>query len=187
MPLINNCIVCGNEFETYPCRIKIGSGKYCSPPCRNVDKVIPFEGRLFASVNRSGGEDACWPKKTNSKRGYSTVKFNGKYELTHRASYMHFNGVVEIPKGLMVMHTCDNPPCCNPKHLILGTATDNVHDMHNKGRNALVPKKLTESIVLEIREYYSGKRGDFAYLANKYGVTHRTISEVILRNTWKHI
>lgn len=39
-----------------------------------------------------------------------------------------------VPKGLVVRHSCDNPPCCNPDHLLIGTQQDNVNDMIERGR-----------------------------------------------------
>ncbi len=51
----------------------------------------------------------------------------------HRASWQISFG--PIPDGLQVLHTCDNPPCCNPAHLFLGTQLDNIYDMCAKGRH----------------------------------------------------
>ena len=64
----------------------------------------------------------------------------------------------EIPDGLDVCHTCDNPPCCNPHHHFLGTQTDNNADRHAKGRtraglvqgSKVGTSKLTEPEVLAI-------------------------------------
>jgi hypothetical protein len=51
---------------------------------------------------------------------------------SHRAAWKLTHG--PIPDGLQVLHRCDNPPCCNPAHLFLGTQQDNIADMHKKGR-----------------------------------------------------
>lgn len=58
--------------------------------------------------------------------GYNRV------EYVHRIAYMEFIG--EIPENMLVMHTCDNPICCNPDHLVLGTQQDNMRDCRDKGR-----------------------------------------------------
>ena len=63
---------------------------------------------------------------------YGQIKFEGKMLKTHRVAWELANG--PIPEGLMVCHTCDNPPCCNPAHLFLGSASDNMQDMVSKGR-----------------------------------------------------
>lgn len=75
----------------------------------------------------------CWlytGKQDNL--GYGVKKLNKKYIFVHRFMYSVFNGPLE--DGKVVMHTCDNPPCCNPAHLVQGTVKDNVHDSMNKGR-----------------------------------------------------
>lgn len=62
------------------------------------------------------------------------MSYKGKCHDTHRIAYTEFVG--DIPDSMIVMHSCDNPPCFNPEHLYLGTQKDNMHDMANKMRRA---------------------------------------------------
>lgn len=81
-------------------------------------------------------DDGCWEwqagKFESSKGGYGQFHYNGKPIQAHRFAYMMF--VNDIPEGMEVCHTCDNPPCVNPSHLILGTTGDNARDRDNKRR-----------------------------------------------------
>lgn len=65
-------------------------------------------------------------------RGYGRLRYKGKQKLAHRLMWELRNG--EIPKGLCVLHKCDNPPCCNIYHLFLGTYRDNIRDCIKKRR-----------------------------------------------------
>jgi HNH endonuclease len=78
---------------------------------------------------------ACWnwPKYKNEK-GYGCITYNGIKFAVHRLSFQHYKGI--IPKGMVIMHECDNPSCFNPDHLFLGTHQDNMDDMVRKGRHA---------------------------------------------------
>lgn len=64
--------------------------------------------------------------------GYGWVSYGGRPWIASRLSYKLANG--GIPKGLIVRHKCDNPPCCNPDHLEVGTYRDNTHDCMKRGR-----------------------------------------------------
>ena len=79
----------------------------------------------------------CWEwtaGKQLSKWPYGRFKYKGKTIYAHRVSYMIFLG--SIKKGMFVCHTCDNPSCVNPKHLWLGTNSENMLDSVRKGRHA---------------------------------------------------
>lgn len=94
------------------------------------------ESRFWAKVDRRSG-DECWPWLARAKTqwGYGVFGVNTSWrEGAHRVAYMLDRGE-RIPKGLYVRHSCDNPACCNPKHLSLGTPLDNMRDMYDRGRD----------------------------------------------------
>lgn len=84
-------------------------------------------------VNESTG---CWEWENgrSTSGGYGVLSINNKQEKAHRAMWRSEFG--EIPEGMCVLHKCDNPPCCNPDHLFLGTVADNNKDRDSKGRQA---------------------------------------------------
>lgn len=75
----------------------------------------------------------CWEwSGAKTYNGYGRVKFKNVAWMAHRLSYTL--NVGEIPEGLIVMHSCDNPSCINPEHLTVGTQKDNMEDCKAKGR-----------------------------------------------------
>lgn len=79
--------------------------------------------------------DRCWEfMGALTAAGYGLVGYQGRLVYAHRLAYELAVG--PIPDGLRILHTCDNPPCCNPAHLRAGTAADNSRDMVAKGRMA---------------------------------------------------
>lgn len=93
------------------------------------------EERFWEKVDKSGGPSACWPWTAScSGSGYGTFDVAGASKRAHRVVWEMELG--PIPEGMCVMHVCDNPPCCNPAHLRLGTHADNMRDMVAKGRSA---------------------------------------------------
>lgn len=71
--------------------------------------------------------------------GYGVIKRRGKTMKAHRMIYEECFGM--IPEGMVVRHTCDNPPCVNPAHLLLGTPKDNMRDKMERGRAGMVGRK----------------------------------------------
>lgn len=95
------------------------------------------EARIKNRIAR-GAPTACWPwKGAKTSKGYGRVKIGGRLVLPHRVIYATMVGDVPADSsyhGAVVMHTCDNPACCNPAHLCLGTQRENILDMSRKGR-----------------------------------------------------
>lgn len=119
--------------------------------------------------------DQCWEwQGSRNPKGYGWF---GAGNLVHRMVYTVLVGAV--PDGLQVCHACDNPPCCNPAHLWLGTNDDNQADKKAKGRS-----KLTWLIVDEIRELYAAGETQVT-LAERFGVSQGTVSAIVRRELWK--
>jgi hypothetical protein len=130
----------------------------------------------------------CWHwKGVKSPKGYGHLVVGGSKTMAHRVAYMLVNG--EIPDGDIIRHTCDNPSCCNPKHLLTGSNADNMRDMVVRGRSASGTKnaqtKINEADALYIKtnpENLSGKA-----LAEKFGLASSTISYIRNGRSWKYL
>ena len=101
----------------------------------------PFWDRCIPEPNTG-----CWLWMDCAHEfGYGLLKIGGRkgpVVRAHRYAWELHNG--PIPRGLFVCHRCDNPPCCNPAHLFLGTNADNVRDMRRKGRGFDIPPRPGE-------------------------------------------
>jgi hypothetical protein len=101
-----------------------------------MSKAKPPQERFFKKVLKT---DSCWiwvGCKFPSGYGSFSLRKDGLVveQRAHRVSYILHKG--DIPKGLFVCHTCDNPACVNPDHLWLGTHQQNNQDKVNKKRHA---------------------------------------------------
>gem|GEM_PF-2322759 len=148
---------------------------------------------LADRVDRSGGDDACWPWKRSANRrfnGYGRFKMNGIQFLAHRVAWEISNDAV-LPASDRVLHTCDNPMCCNPKHLFRGTQADNVADMFQKGRARRTPSpgeangaaRLTKEQVLKIRSDTRHRK----IIAAEYEISFIHIRQIQRRLRWRHL
>jgi len=160
--------------------------------------------RFWQYVDKSGGPNACWLwTRFRDWDGYGKFShdLDGKHVsvAAHRMAYRLTHG--NFDPALVVCHRCDNPPCCNPTHLFLGTTQENTADRDAKGRQAkgdalrhghhvkgsqVNTAKLTAEQVTEIRQRRA--RGEYmTVLAREYGVAYNAIWCIVHRKHWKHI
>ena len=136
-------------------------------------------------------ENDCWSWKGARSRGTGYGSFTVGTNLrvgAHRYMYELLNG--HIPEGLFVMHTCDNPICVNPHHLMLGTHNENMQDMANKKRACCGERhhksKLTEGEVRLIRDLYQQGLTQVR-LAEIFGVSQANIGYIVNFDIWRGI
>ena len=92
-------------------------------------------------------ESGCWVfTGRTAGKGYGQVWMD-KHRSTHRITAVVFLGLDLNDSTTNVCHRCDNPPCCNPAHLMLGSSSDNTRDAIAKGRRpALPPNALPKRV-----------------------------------------
>ena len=122
----------------------------------------------------------CWEwTGARHTKGYGLVRWNGRMQRVHRLVWNLTKG--EVPPGLLVCHRCDNPPCGNPDHLFLATASQNLQDMAQKGRATYHRAKLTQAEVAAIRTA-TGTRPE---IARTFGISTRHVYRIRNRAVWR--
>lgn len=146
--------------------------------------------RYESKIDRSGGPDAChpWLAHREPKAGYGDFWFQGRMQRAHRVGWELLHG--PIPEGLYLCHTCDNPPCQNPRHWFLGTPTDNARDRKAKGRSAVGElagrHKLTNEAV-EAMRVLRASGTPVKDIAHAFGVNPGHASRVTRGLRWAHL
>lgn len=150
---------------------------------------MSVESRFWGKVNKT---DTCWiwNAQRNSK-GYGWFDYKGKGIKAHRMVWILTHG--EIPKGLCVLHHCDNPSCVNPDHLFLGTYKDNSEDMIKKGRSKLCGNhkggnhhKLNGIDIIRIRTLLN-QGAKMKDLSVEYHICYSHISRIKSGRCWKDL
>ena len=163
------CARCGIPFQVG--RTKRFCGKSCWSP--------GLAARFWPKVDKRG-PDECWPWRASLKsNGRGQIGINQKPVGAHRVAWELTFG--PIPEGMDIMHSCDNPPCCNPAHLSPGTHQENMADMAKKNRGT---SKLNDDDVLLIRRAGSLKAA-VALMGGK--ACQSTIHYALSGHTWKHL
>ena len=147
------------------------------------DRTGDRAARFWARVDATGGVLACWPFIGNgTAAGYGQLSIGrgtGRMVAAHRLSYELAVG--PIPSGMVVRHTCDNPPCVNPAHLVIGAQLDNVRDMVERGRRR--GRSLTADQVAEVRRRAAAGES-YRDLAASAGVDASTVGRIVKGRTW---
>jgi hypothetical protein len=148
--------------------------------------------------------DGCWlwDGQSDYDKGYGRFSLDNKKNRkmsAHRASWVLNRG--SIPSGLLVCHTCDNPPCVRPDHLFLGTALDNTRDMMRKGRSGYqrYPERYNTPLLRQIRREIFGRLTDeqvmeirtslasYSELARRFGLADVSIRNIRRGRRYAHL
>lgn len=163
-----SCVECRQVFEP-----SWSNSRYCSAACSLLAKIV------VASPT------GCWEWQSGSSQEYGHLTWKGVSKRAHRVAYEIWRG--HVPEGVSVLHQCDNPPCCNPTHLFLGTHQDNVDDKVRKSRHTFGERhprsKLSDADILAIRASGATQTA----LAEIYGVSQSVISGIQAGTRWAHV
>jgi len=110
---------------------------------------------------------------------------NGRARMATQVAHELFIG--DIPKGTEnIRHTCDNPGCVNPEHLIAGTVKENAADREGRDRGNH-PSKLTDHDVLWIRWFHANGKASYREIGRAFRIRWDHVRDVVKRKAWKHL
>jgi hypothetical protein len=133
---------------------------------------------FWARVDRSAGDDACWPwtgRVMATRRGYGRLMFKGRLVGAHRMALILATCSEHVDE--FACHRCDNPVCCNPRHLFWGTPQDNVDDCVAKGRKRGAAPKIDLERVVKRR----AEGASYSVLAEEFSVNQASIGKALRR------
>lgn len=137
---------------------------------------------VFRYIDMTGGVNACWPWKGNiASHGRPYFYSNGRKLIAYRVVYELTTGVTLEKNTGVIRHSCDNPVCCNPKHLTLGSHQENMDDMKQRERHG-----LPHHVVKAIKRLLAAKRTQ-EEIAELYGISRELVSAISVGRVYKHI
>lgn len=149
-------------------------------PTYSVETIARFEDKIAKT-------DDCWLWTAAANNlGYGQLRVAGKALYAHRISYEIYTG--EIATGLVLRHTCDNPRCVNPQHLLLGTKRQNTRDAVERERFGAQRKvgraKITWKMVDEIKKMLAPKTMTKAQIARHFNIHAKSVYHIEVGNQW---
>jgi predicted XRE-type DNA-binding protein len=172
----------------------VGVPRLPREPGRRGPAKVPMAAKVWPKIDQAAGADECHPwMGVRNPGGYGKIA-NGRNKsklYAHRVVYELVHGPIGDP-SLVVRHTCDNPPCCNPRHLVLGTRADNARDRGDRKRGrehrqygeANANVKIKDADLPRIRELYAGGKTQME-IAALFGVKQPQISRILRGNQRK--
>ena len=148
------------------------------------DSSVPYQEWFWQQVEKT---DACWLwSRGRDSCGYGTLmREDGSADRAHRMAWILTFG--EIADGLFVCHKCDNPPCCRPDHLFLGSQKDNMQDAARKNRTVFGEQhstQFTEKDVVEMRLARSSGLS-YAAIGYQFSCSPGTVRNIVTGIQWR--
>ena len=155
---------------------------------RNYGKGDTPEQRFWSKVAITADPTRCWEWRGYVKPdGYGTLELQGKSIAAHRVAFYYAH---HRHAELLVLHSCDNRRCVNPKHLREGTHAENTQDALDRGRWPLGENrpsaKLTNDLVREIKQRLADGEPK-TRLAARFGIAESTVFSIAVGRTWRHV
>lgn len=152
-----------------------------SPRVLDMEVVARFWSRVEV---RKGHQ--CWPWRYGQDHaGYGEVRIGTTAEASHRIAYRIATDA--IPAGMVIRHNCDNPLCCNPAHLLIGTHADNVADRVSRDRSAKGEGNGRAKLTQEQAQLILDSPLTSEYFAKRFEVDISTVRAIRQRKNWKHL
>ncbi len=170
---LGHCPSCDRRFRKGRAR-----ETYCSLHCAVWPRI------------KQGSPNECWPWQGGLVGGYGAGTFDKRRYRVSRVVLAEKLGR-ELQPGEQALHTCDNPACCNPDHIFVGTAQDNMTDKKLKGRGSSIPPclkgeahgraKLTED---DVRFIWANKHLGQTALGKRYGIGKGVVHKIFTGHNW---
>jgi hypothetical protein len=150
---------------------------------------IPAGDRLAATLDKSGGPEACWPSSLSTNQGHNYIQIHDYSPETGRktmrqtqiVAFEHFYKR-RVQDDHVVRHLCGSKNCHNPRHITSGRPLDNASDA--KAAGVMVGRKLTADKVREIVRPKQDEGWRHQQIAGKFGVGVGTIADIFGGRTW---